>query len=45
MGLDDLLDNTDRLSKHTVMYHKQMHQMIPNHIKCYKAEVTPVMFY
>ena len=46
MGLDCLFDNTDRSSKHMVMYDKQMYQNnIPKHIKCYKVNVTPFMFY
>ena len=29
MGFDTLLDNTDKSSKHIVMYDKQMHQITP----------------
>ncbi len=40
MGLDALLDNTDRSSKHSVMYDKQMYQIalqIWITLKCYKV--------
>ena len=30
MGLDALLDNADKSSKHIIMYDKQMHQITPN---------------
>ncbi len=46
LGLDPLLDNTDKSSKHMVMRGNKMHRIpLPNHIECYKAQVTPFMFY
>ena len=37
MGLDDQFERTDRRSKHTVMYDKQMYKINPsNRIQCYK---------
>ncbi len=32
MGLNTLLDNIDKGSKHTVMYDKQMHQITPKQV-------------
>ncbi len=41
MGLDDLLDNTEKNSQHIVLYDKQMHQIThKNQITCYKRKVT-----
>ncbi len=46
MGLDTLLDNTDRSCKHIIMYDEQNAPIYPqNHNKYYKVKVNPSMFY